>query len=75
MNHPNPLNVRQQTLLDQMSDEWAGAPRGAKSATLLSLQNRGLVECRITPGSMSYLPMFATPYTGSGYQWRRMARR
>lgn len=62
-----PLNVRQETALKFVSKTWAQAPRGVHIATLMSLIDRGLVECRPVKG----LPTFKMSYTSAAWEWRR----
>lgn len=64
------LNARQQSALDAFGSDWKRAPLRTASATLLSLQRRGLIECRITPGAMPHLDGNAS-YNGYAFQWRK----
>lgn len=64
------LNTRQLLALASFGSEWKRAPLRTASATLLSLQRRGLIECRIAPGAMPHLDGCAA-YNGYAFQWRK----
>jgi len=65
-----PLNENQQKALALIGPEWARCPLGIRSATLLCLQERGLIEGRATRDAIR-LSQIGHPYTSVWYEWRR----
>ncbi len=65
------LTPLQQECLSLIGREWQIAPLATKSATLLSLMERGLIEARINPGVSSWSAM-QMQWHSAAYQWRRM---
>ena len=59
------LTHAQRDVLIVMGNVWKQAPAGSKSATLLSLKARGLVDCRSRVGAFSF-----DPWTSYAWQWR-----
>lgn len=66
---PERLTDKQWIVLSELRREWSKSPHGIKSATLLSLQARGLVQRRVNPehGMRAALDF---PYTSFAWQWR-----
>jgi hypothetical protein len=60
------LTARQSQALCHIGNDWAPAANGILSSTLLSLQQRKLIEGRMTPGCIVF-----SAYNSRGYQWRR----
>lgn len=62
------LTEMQRDLLAKIGPEWARAPKGAKSPTLLSLQKRGLIEGRVNPkcGGIA----LELPWHSFAFDWR-----
>ena len=65
-----PLNEKQKKALEQLSPEWAVAPLRVHISTLMSLQNRGLAECKMVKAWQICLQL---GYKSGAYHWRRKA--
>lgn len=62
------LTDNQRKTLNLISGDWAKSPPLVRTATLLSLKDRRLIERRNTPGLERRC---FEPYTSEAYQWRR----
>lgn len=64
-----PLNQRQKDALKKFKNSWTCCPLGIKSATLLSLRSRDLIEGRVANIAGSIF--LGQPYTSIFYEWRK----
>lgn len=56
-------------MLEVLTDEWQHAPLWAMGGTLITLEKRGLIERRVTPGMAPSSFMYSTK--SAAYQWRK----
>ena len=65
------LSKLQQDALRRIGRKWAPAPLGVKSATLLSLDERNLIEGRFNSKLRGVFLMM--PYNSIAYEWRKVS--